>query len=133
MPQVQFARADLPWLFTPAAPGTAETRLRPWLVLVAVRRGDGVRLASPAGRCPCSSSTRRAAELPDLAQSWAWAHAQISGLPAGAQPADVLAADPGPRLLAAASARAAWSRTPPTSPASCPRSPPASRPGSASR
>ena len=24
MPQVQFARADLPWLFTPAAPGTAE-------------------------------------------------------------------------------------------------------------
>ena len=25
----QFARADLPWLFTPAVPGTAKTRLRP--------------------------------------------------------------------------------------------------------
>jgi len=41
MPQVQFARADLPWLFTPAAPGSAKTRLRPWLVLVTVRRPDG--------------------------------------------------------------------------------------------
>src|SRR5262249_34596492 len=49
MPQVQFARADLPWLFTPAAPGTTRTRLRPWLVLVAVRRRDAAR---PQARSP---------------------------------------------------------------------------------
>ena len=99
MPQVQFGRADLPWLFTPAAPGTAKTRLRPWLVLVTVRRQDGVRLiANPAGPLPVLEITTpasAAAELPDLSQSWAWAHAQIAGLGAGAGPTDVLMSDPG--------------------------------------
>jgi len=94
MPQVQFARADLPWLFTPAAPGTTRTRLRPWLVLVAVRRGDAARL-QPGSPLPVLELDDPAGELPDLAQSWAWAHAQITGLAAGARPADTLAADPG--------------------------------------
>jgi hypothetical protein len=94
MPQVQFARADLPWLFTPAAPGTTRTRLRPWLVLVAVRRGDAARL-QPGSPLPVLELDDPAGELPDLAQSWAWAHAQITGLAAGARPADALAADPG--------------------------------------
>ena len=94
LPQVQFARADLPWLFTPAAPGAARTRLRPWLVLVTVRWQHGVRLAAnPGGPLPVLEIA--AAELPDLAQSWAWAHSQIAGLGAGARPADVLASDPG--------------------------------------
>ena len=83
----------------PAAPGTAKTRLRPWLVLVTVRRQDGVRLApNPGGPLPVlelDAPADPAAELPDLAQSWAWAHAQIAGLGAGARPADVLASDPG--------------------------------------
>ncbi|WP_028064031.1 hypothetical protein [Solirubrobacter soli] len=90
MPQIQFARADLPWLFTPAAPGTAKTRLRPWLVLIAVRRGEGVRLGSGV-----LELDDPAAELPDLSQSWAWAHGQITGLPTGARPAELLASDPG--------------------------------------
>jgi hypothetical protein len=94
MPQVQFARADLPWLFTPASPGTSRTRLRPWLVLVAVRRGDRVRLR-PGSPLPVLELDAPAAELPDLGQSWAWAHAQVTGLPDGAQPAAVLASDPG--------------------------------------
>jgi hypothetical protein len=94
MPQVQFARADLPWLFTPAAPGTTRTRLRPWLVLVAARRGDAARL-KPGSPLPVLELDDPAVELPDLAQSWAWAHAQITGLAAGARPADALAADPG--------------------------------------
>jgi hypothetical protein len=96
MPQVQFARADLPWLFTPAAPGTAKTRLRPWLVLVTVRRRDGVRLSpNPSGPLPVLELDDPAGELPDLSQSWAWAHAQITGLGAGARPTDVLVSDPG--------------------------------------
>ena len=94
MPQVQFARADLPWLFTPAAPGTTRTRLRPWLVLVAVRRRETVRL-KPGSPLPVLELDDPAGELPDLAQSWAWAHAQITGLGPGARPADALAADPG--------------------------------------
>lgn len=90
LPQVQFARADLPWLFTPAVPGTARTRLRPWLVLVTVRRGDGVRLTGNVLELAAP-----AAELPDLSQSWAWAHTQITGLPTGTRPADLLTTDPG--------------------------------------
>ena len=136
MPQVQFARADLPWLFTPAAPGTAKTRLRPWLVLVAVRRQDGVRLApNPGGPLPVLelAAPPAAAELPDLSQSWAWAHAQIAGL-ARRRPARRRARR---RTRAGrargCSARATCSPTPRTWPASCRRSWPASRPGSASR
>ena len=51
----------------------------------------------------------RPRSCPDLAQSWAWAHAQITGLAAGARPADVLAADPGracSRLVCARKLRA---------------------------
>ncbi|MDA0171421.1 hypothetical protein OJ998_20140 [Solirubrobacter taibaiensis] len=93
MPQVQFARGDLPWMFTPAAPGSAKTRLRPWLVLVTVRR-DASDLI-PGAPLPILALAAPAQELPDLSQSWAWAHGQINGLPAGGRPAEILASDPG--------------------------------------
>ena len=97
MPAVEFVRADLPWLFTPAAP--KGERLRPWLVLVVVRRRDGVRLDRHAnGPLPVLEITapaRGAEELPELAQSWAWAHAQISGVPVGQTPAQILDAESG--------------------------------------
>jgi hypothetical protein len=90
MPSVQFAHADLPWLFTPTAPG-ANGRLRPWLCLVAVRRRQGVRLdPSPGGPLPVLELASPEDELPDLSCSWAWAHAQIGGLAAGRTPAEIL-------------------------------------------
>src|SRR5262249_9683093 len=75
MPQTGSARADRRWLFPPAAPGTTKTRLRPWLVLVAVRKAT-TRLAGNV-----LEVDNPAAELPDLSQSWAWAHGQITGIP----------------------------------------------------
>jgi hypothetical protein len=97
MPAVEFARADLPWLFTPAAPDGS--RLRPWLALIAVRRQDGVRLdPRPNGPLPVleiGSPARAADELPDLEKSWAWAHAQIAGMPGDQTPAQILDASPG--------------------------------------
>src|SRR5262249_56649819 len=88
---VEFARADLPWLFTPATASAAD-RLRPWLGLVVLRRQEGVSLdPNPSGPLPVLEITapaRASAELPDLAQSWAWAHAQIAGLTAGQAPTD---------------------------------------------
>ena len=76
---IDFAATDLPWRFsmftaTPTTPppssGTAENRVRPWLVLLAVTADnqlstDGSRITVPAE------------QLPDLTQSWAWAHAQL--------------------------------------------------------
>jgi len=78
--QVEFFAPDLPWLFTP---GRADShgRLRPWLVLVVVREQAGVALEHVPGRpfpvltlAPPASAEK---ELPDLAESWAWAHVQV--------------------------------------------------------
>ncbi|MFF0477577.1 hypothetical protein [Streptomyces sp. NPDC004284] len=73
-PAVEFDRPDLPWLFTPAA-ATETGRLRPWLVLVVVEEQQAELLPSDGGlprlRCPRT-------ELPVLAESWAWAHAQVA-------------------------------------------------------
>jgi hypothetical protein len=89
---IQFASAELPWLFTPAAADAQ--RLRPWLVLVVVRRREGVRLdPSPGGPLPVlefAGPARAADELPDLAQSWAWAPAQVTGVITGQTPAQIL-------------------------------------------
>ena len=69
----ELSRPDLPWLFTPAKPN-ADNRLRPWFVLVAV---EASRVHLQAGK-PLSRITVSDAELPDLADSWAWAHAQVT-------------------------------------------------------
>ena len=122
MPQVQFARADLPWLFTPAAPGTRRTRLRPWLVLVAVRRGGRRPACSPAAPLP-------GAELDDPAGRAARPRAVVGvGARADHRARRRRAARrrprrrPGPGLLPARLRRASSSPTPPTWPAWCPRS-----------
>jgi hypothetical protein len=80
-PSVEFDRPDFPWLFTPTQPGT-DNRLRPWLCLITVRKQDGVTLSStpnaPLPILTIDSPAVPANELPDLTDSWAWAHAQVA-------------------------------------------------------
>jgi hypothetical protein len=80
---IEFDRPDFPWLFTPAKADT-QGRLRPWLCLVVVRKQPGVELRPPSGQPLPSLSilgpAKPGAELPDLAESWAWAHAQLTGV-----------------------------------------------------
>jgi hypothetical protein len=76
LPFIEFDRPAFPWLFTPAAPDADEC-LRPWIVLVVVRKAAArltvdPRRPLPALECPVS-------ELPDLEESWAWVHAQYTG------------------------------------------------------
>lgn len=78
---LEFDRPDFPWLFTPAKAG-ANHKLRPWLALVVVRRQPGVTLR-PAGDTPLPSleiaaPAKPADELPNLAESSLWAHAQAT-------------------------------------------------------
>lgn len=73
LPLVEFARPDLPWLFTPASPG-AKDRLRPWLVLIVVESA----VALPQPGVPLPRIVVPDTELPDLNESWAWAHAQAT-------------------------------------------------------
>lgn len=76
---VEFDRPELPWLFTPEAP--QNERLRPWLVLVVVEASVSRVEPGPA-EFPSRLRTQRG-QLPSLADSWAWAHAQVVGTKTG--------------------------------------------------
>jgi len=77
---VEFDNPDLPWLFTPAA-ADGQGRVRPWIVLVVVRKQDGVRLRPPRTELlpvlEIGAPAVPSQELPDLVDAWAWAHAQL--------------------------------------------------------
>ena len=91
--QVEFDRPDLPWLFTPAA--AVGERLRPWLVLVVVDL-DGDHPCSLSAGSPLPQlrvPADAAAQLPDLASSYLWAHAQVVN-PDAQTVAAALAGDP---------------------------------------
>lgn len=95
-PFVEFDRPDFPWLFS-STRADAQGRLRPWLVLVVVRTQAGVQLR-PASDTPLPvleivAPAKPGDELPDLAESHFWAHAQITGA-AASEIAGVLASDP---------------------------------------
>ena len=79
-PAIEFDRPDFPWLFTPAKANDAE-RLRPWICLVVVQKQEGVTLrtggALPVLEIKAPALPER--ELPDLSESWAWAHTQVMG------------------------------------------------------
>lgn len=79
---VEFDQPSLPWLLTPGRED-ASGRLRPWMCLVVVRKQDGVTIAAdPLHAVTVLRVAPPAAvgdELPDLADSWAWAHAQVAG------------------------------------------------------
>lgn len=76
---VEFDPPDFPWLFTPAAQRAG--RLRPWCVLAVVEKQPGVSMAvradAPLPALTITGPADAAQELPDLAESWAWAHTQI--------------------------------------------------------
>ena len=73
LPLLELARPDLPWLFTPAKPNAAN-RLRPWIVLIVVdATGKQIQPGTPLPRITVNDS-----ELPDLNDSWAWAHGQVT-------------------------------------------------------
>lgn len=80
-PSIEFDRPDFPWLFTPAKANDTH-RLRPWLCLVVVKKQAGVTLASgidsPSSTLTIDTPANPAVELPDLKDSWAWAHAQVA-------------------------------------------------------
>ena len=85
-PLIEFDRPDFPWMFTPAQ-ATADGRLRPWLCLVVVARKDGVTFGPLPGKplpvLSIESPASVGAELPDPADAWLWAHAQIIGQSGG--------------------------------------------------
>src|SRR5207244_6101902 len=77
---IEFVDPDLPWRYTPAA--TDGDRLVPWLCLIVLEDGEiGDQVPAGPGRPLSVVTVNDAGALPDLSQSWAWAHAQILGAP----------------------------------------------------
>lgn len=75
---IEFFDATLPWLFTPVG-GSGTSQLRPWICLVAVEQGPGVTLTPESPTSPAVLQVQDPArQLPDLAESWAWAHGQVA-------------------------------------------------------
>jgi|GEM_PF-485013 len=80
-PMLELRQPDLPWRYTPAAPGLTG-RLRPWLCLIALK-DDEQTLVPPQPRTDTPALPRLnvdpKAPLPRLSQAWAWAHVQLDG------------------------------------------------------
>lgn len=97
---IEFDHPHFPWQHTPAAPapisGSKETtprRLRPWLVLVVLADEE----FNPAGRSPTPLPAIVVADaktLPNLDESWAWAHAQVAGGVGAADLSELLTNEP---------------------------------------
>lgn len=79
-PFVEFARADLPWMFSPLK-ANKKDQLRPWLALVAVEQRPGVTLNfDPSSHTlPVLQVDDASKELPDPRDCFAWAHAEYVG------------------------------------------------------
>jgi hypothetical protein len=67
---------ELPWMFTPAAPNP-DGRLRPWIVLVVVEVAGSTLTDGVAPLLTVGTD-----QLPDLTDSWGWAHVQLADEPA---------------------------------------------------
>jgi hypothetical protein len=79
-PSIEFDAPDLPWSYSPLVP--SGTRVPPWITLIVIEATSEVAIVpgqqgqSPLIlRLPPAMASR---ELPDLADRWAWAHAQVA-------------------------------------------------------
>ncbi|WP_440766367.1 hypothetical protein [Natronorubrum sp. DTA7] len=77
-PLVEFGSAELPWLFSPQR-ADEYGRTHPWLCLVVIDRDRRGVSYEPVGPKSMPVIETPVDELPDPAESWAWAHAQLLG------------------------------------------------------
>ena len=76
-PLIEFDQPDFPWRYTPSPP-MEHDRLMPWLVLIVLADDefDPKEVVHSYGRLPSIKVAGK--YLPNLDDSWAWAHTQIA-------------------------------------------------------
>jgi hypothetical protein len=91
---IEFARSDLPWLFSPYAPAAATDSVRPWMCLAVVKRQPGIELnkGTPLPLLKISAPATLAELLP-LTDVHAWAHVQIDDATATEDVAQIVVKD----------------------------------------
>jgi hypothetical protein len=75
LPFVEFADADFPWRYSYEAAGGP--RIRPWIVLLALKPSEFEFLNQGDAPSPRIRVANPAASLPNLSQSWAFAHVHV--------------------------------------------------------
>jgi hypothetical protein len=84
---IEFYEEDFPWRFTPARARQSpnndpqQTRLRPWIFLIALEVGEFEELPVLSGLLPAirlAGTANAGAILPPPDQTWAWAHVHVS-------------------------------------------------------
>lgn len=74
---VEFARADLPWMFSPLS-ANPDAGLTPWLTLIVVE-ADGAQIRPSRRQAPPVLTIEEpAGQLPDLGEAHYWAHVQLA-------------------------------------------------------
>ncbi|HEC66833.1 hypothetical protein LCGC14_0603750 [marine sediment metagenome] len=81
MPLIEFSRLDFPWCMTPVRPVSSD-HLRPWLCLIVLEApnddSEGEYSTDTVSDGLLLGITVNDALLPDLSQSWSWAHVQVT-------------------------------------------------------
>jgi hypothetical protein len=79
-PFIEFSQPDFPWRYTPAVASGAQPsgRLSPWISLIVLKEQEFVRSTTKPGLLPQIVINDPVSSLPDLEQSWGWAHTQIT-------------------------------------------------------
>jgi hypothetical protein len=91
MPFLEFIDADFPWRYT--LDGGAANRVKPWIMLIALAADEYEVVTGASEHLPRIRVLNPSKSLPDLAQSWAFAHAHVALAAGNADPAANLAAD----------------------------------------
>lgn len=93
LPFVEFADADFPWRYSYDTGNGI--RVKPWIVLIALKPGEFEFLDQGSAPCPRIRVMTPTATLPDLAQSWAFAHVHVArGEQLGNDLAELIASRP---------------------------------------
>ena len=92
MPFIEFVDADFPWRYS--LDSGDPDRVKPWIVLIALMADEFEFVDGGTNALPRIRVKNPSTALPDLAQSWAFAHVQMSLAAATDTIAAVLQADP---------------------------------------